>query len=144
MRYYYFCYEAEVAVPLVIVIDTTLLCVLLCPVLAPHRETLALESAQAVIEEQKERIESLTEAVMHLQHTRGDSQQRLQRELQEYIGENQRLRLQLDSLKAEISALEQVRSRDEQEVQEVVEALAAAEKGITERDRLIKQLQVGL
>lgn len=110
--------------------------------LAPQRESRALESAQALIEQQKERIETLTETVMRLQHSRADSQVRLQEELQEYIGENQRLRLQLDSLKAEIAALEQVRSREEGEVQGVMEALAAAEKGIAERDQLIKMLQV--
>ncbi|KAL8436753.1 hypothetical protein Efla_002185 [Eimeria flavescens] len=109
--------------------------------LAPHHESRALDRAQKVIEEQKERIESLTEAVLRYQQSRGDSHQRLQSELQEYIKENQRLRLQLDSLRAEVSALEQVRSRDEREVQEVVEALSAAERGIAERDKLIKVLQ---
>lgn len=81
---------------------------------------------------------------MRLQHNRGEDHQRLQEELQQYIGENQRLRLQLDSLKAEVASLEQVRSRDEREVQEVIEALTAAEKGIAERDKLIKTLQVGI
>ncbi|OEH74703.1 hypothetical protein cyc_02755 [Cyclospora cayetanensis] len=109
--------------------------------LAPQRESRALESAQTLIEQQKERIESLTETVMRLQHTKGDSQVRLQKDLQVYIHENQRLRLQLDSMKAEIAALEQVRHREEKEVQEVVEALAAAEKGIADRDSLIKRLQ---
>ncbi|XP_026192124.1 uncharacterized protein LOC113147078 [Cyclospora cayetanensis] len=109
--------------------------------LAPQRESRALESARTLIEQQKERIESLTETVMRLQHTKGDSQVRLQKDLQVYIHENQRLRLQLDSMKAEIAALEQVRHREEKEVQEVVEALAAAEKGIADRDSLIKRLQ---
>ncbi|KAL8434004.1 hypothetical protein ACSSS7_003415 [Eimeria intestinalis] len=109
--------------------------------LAPHQESRALENAQALIEEQQRRIETLTEKVLHYQHTRGEGQQRLQAELQDYIQENQRLRLQLDSLRAEVAALEQVRRRDEQEVQQVVEALSAAEKGIAERDQLIKTLK---
>ena len=110
--------------------------------LAPHRESRALETAQALIEQQKDRIESLTEALMRLQQSRGESQQRLQAELQDYIGENQRLRLQLDSLKAEVAALEQVRARDESEVQGIIQSLSAAERGIAERDALIKRLQV--
>ncbi|KAL8445993.1 hypothetical protein Emed_005274 [Eimeria media] len=109
--------------------------------LAPHQESRALEKAQALIEEQQRRIETLTEKVLHYQHTRGEGQQRLQAELQDYIQENQRLRLQLDSLRAEVAALEQVRARDEHEVQQVVEALSAAEKGIAERDQLIKTLK---
>ncbi|KAL8274142.1 hypothetical protein Esti_001984 [Eimeria stiedai] len=116
-------------------------CKSIAALLAPHQESRALEKAQALIEEQQRRIESLTEKVLHYEHTRGEGQQRLQAELHDYIQENQRLRLQLDSLRAEVAALEQVRSRDEQEVQEVVEALSAAEKGIAERDQLIRTLK---
>lgn len=117
--------------------------VLLLPsVLAAPREARALESAQSLIERQKARIEELTETVLLLQQGRGDKEQRLQADLENYVHENQRLRLQLDSLKGEVEALDQLRRRGDKEVQSLVETVAAAEKGIAERDALIRHLQV--
>ncbi|CDJ58245.1 hypothetical protein EMWEY_00014590 [Eimeria maxima] len=116
--------------------------VLLLPsVLAAPREARALESAQSLIERQKARIEELTETVLLLQQGRGDKEQRLQADLENYVHENQRLRLQLDSLKGEVEALDQLRRRGDKEVQSLVETVAAAEKGIAERDALIRHLQ---
>ncbi|KAL8442172.1 hypothetical protein Emag_006598 [Eimeria magna] len=97
--------------------------------LAPHQESRALEKAQTLIEEQQRRIETLTEKVLHYQHTRGEGQQRLQAELQDYIQENQRLRLQLDSLRAEVAALEQSQDR-----------LAENERLKEEQQRLLRRI----
>lgn len=111
-----------------------------------EREAQALQNAQILIEEQRDRIEALTETVLQLQqqqqHQQGEVQALLQGEVKKYIIENQRLRLGIDSLKAEVAALCSSRQREDNETQQLVEALAAAEKGIAERDRLIQTLQV--
>ena len=111
-------------------------------VLATPRESSALESAKALIERQKEKIEELSQTVFMLQQGRGEQEQRLQQDLVGYVQENQRLRLQLDALKGDLQALEYRRTKGDNELQTLVETLAAAEKAVAERDALIRRLQV--
>lgn len=112
-------------------------------------ELRVLEGAEAVILQQRQRIETLQQLVQQQQQQlRGVPQRhqkqeaKYQRQLAACVQENQQLRLEVDAAKGEIAALHELRRRHQSENEQLLLQVAAAEKGISERDSLIRTLKV--
>lgn len=56
--------------------------------------------------------------------------------------ENRKLRLHLDSMNGEVGAMNTVNCRNEKMIEQLTLSLAEAEKGISERDRLLAVARV--
>eukprot|EP01071_Lankesteria_metandrocarpae_P006797 Lankesteria_metandrocarpae@DN4484_c1_g1_i2.p1 len=109
-----------------------------------YEESSILKDSQGVIERQRVAIKTLRDCVERMETQRAELNIRHSDEVRLYADENQRLRLQMDGLKAEVAALSESQIAQDETVRRFTDHLRTAEGAIVERDSLLASANVSL
>ncbi|PFH32792.1 hypothetical protein BESB_014040 [Besnoitia besnoiti] len=107
---------------------------------APARfddEEVVLRKAERVIMQQRSRLEQLSSLLLRSENEKVAAHRAAQEEIGRYVEENRKLRLHLDAANGEVAAMGTVTAKHEKMLDQLTTTLAAAEKGISDRDRLL-------
>ncbi|PHJ17462.1 hypothetical protein CSUI_008721, partial [Cystoisospora suis] len=96
-----------------------------------------LRKAEKIIVQQRNRLEQLSSLLLRSENEKVAAHRATQEQIGRYVEENRKLRLHLDSMNGEVGAMNSVNCRNEKMIEHLTLSLAAAEKGISERDRLL-------
>ncbi|KFH06959.1 hypothetical protein TGVAND_202120A, partial [Toxoplasma gondii VAND] len=100
-----------------------------------------LRRAERVILQQRSRLEQLSSLLLRTENEKVAAYKASQEEVERYLEENRKLRLHLDAANGEVAAMSTVHIRQEKMLDQLTSTLAAAEKGIEDRDRLLSLAQ---
>ncbi|CBZ52486.1 hypothetical protein NCLIV_022750 [Neospora caninum Liverpool] len=100
-----------------------------------------LRKAERVILQQRNRLEQLSSLLLRTENEKVAAYKANQQEVERYLEENRKLRLHLDAANGEVAAMSTVNLRQEKMLNQLTTTLAAAEKGIEERDHLLTLTQ---